>query len=991
MPVSKFKFVSPGVQIAEIDNSQLPRLPEPIGPVIIGRTSRGPGLRPVQVDSFSEFIEIFGNPQPGGGGSDVWRNGGAGLSPTYGAYAAQAWLRNSSPVTFVRLLGKQHPDNSTVASPNRAGWTAGTFSSTELTRAGGAYGMFVVPSGSGMTPTTANLTGTLGAIFYLTAGSMGLRGADQAGTEVSGAITVVKASGGAWKMEVRAGTGETVSETVTFDFVESSKNYIRKVFNTNPTLTNSTINSAGTKTYWLGETFDRNLADLNANQATQIGTGVGTTDFAILLPLKTDTGTAYNQGVQLRDATKAETPFIISQDLAGASGAFNYQKLFRFRTLEAGEWEMKNFKISIADVKASNDTSNPYGTFTVEVRLAKDSDNAKQVVERFSQCNLNPNSTNYIAKKIGDSYVVWSNTERRYRDYGNHPNQSKYIYVDMNAEVDDAATNETFLPFGFEGPIRWDSFRITSGSTVASTTATLVSGGAPDKQSVNLASSTERVDGKPYFGTSGSAFQIQTGSFLCQFPKFPLRLNSTQGNLASQTNAYFGLDTSKRGSTAFDYSYQDLVRPFGNYAITNVGNTSLAQSRSYIFTMEDLTYLSSSIDATGSTTVAGANRYLATSSTDVYYYSGSRAQGRSLSVTAAVGSSAVSASWNNVLKQGFDSFTVPLWGGFDGLNITEREPFRNTGLTDKTETNSYVFNSIKIAVDSCADPEVVECNLMSMPGLTHAGLTGHIIKTCEDRADALAVIDIANGYVPSAENSSAEQDRGGTISTAISTIENRELNSSYGCCYYPWVQARDTETGKSFWCPPSVAAIGTFSSAQRKSEVWFAPAGFTRGGLTEGAAGIPVVNVKQRLTSKQRDQLYEANINPIASFPAEGIVIFGQKTLQTTPSALDRVNVRRLMIHLKKEVSRIASRLLFDQNVQVTWDRFTGQVVPFLDSVKARLGLTDYRVILDETTTTPDLIDRNIMYAKIYLKPARAIEFIAIDFVITSTGASFED
>ena len=134
-----------------------------------------------------------------------------------------------------------------------------------------------------------------------------------------------------------------------------------------------------------------------------------------------------------------------------------------------------------------------------------------------------------------------------------------------------------------------------------------------------------------------------------------------------------------------------------------------------------------------------------------------------------------------------------------------------------------------------------------------------------------------------------------------------------------------------------------------------------------------------------------ALINPIAQFPAEGIVVFGQKTLQITPSALDRINVRRLMIFVKKEISRIAARLLFDQNVQATWDRFRGQVEPFLDSVKSRFGLTEFKVILDETTTTPDLIDRNIMYAKIFLKPARAIEFIAIDFVISNTGASFED
>ena len=113
--------------------------------------------------------------------------------------------------------------------------------------------------------------------------------------------------------------------------------------------------------------------------------------------------------------------------------------------------------------------------------------------------------------------------------------------------------------------------------------------------------------------------------------------------------------------------------------------------------------------------------------------------------------------------------------------------------------------------------------------------------------------------------------------------------------------------------------------------------------------------------------------------------------MQVTPSALDRINVRRLLIHLKKEISRIAARILFEQNIQSTWDRFTGQVVPFLESVKAGMGLTDFKVVLDDTTTTPDLVDRNVLYAKIFLKPARAIEFIALDFIITRSGASFDD
>ena len=217
------------------------------------------------------------------------------------------------------------------------------------------------------------------------------------------------------------------------------------------------------------------------------------------------------------------------------------------------------------------------------------------------------------------------------------------------------------------------------------------------------------------------------------------------------------------------------------------------------------------------------------------------------------------------------------------------------------------------------------------------------------------------------------------------------FNNSYGATYYPWVRILDTNSNQSLWAPPSVAALGVLSTTDRNQAPWFAPAGFTRGGLSEGAAGLPVLDVSRRLTSDDRDTLYENNINPIAKFPAEGIVIFGQKTLQQTASALDRINVRRLMIYLKRNISFIASRLLFGPNSQSTWNSFLGQATPLLESVKADFGIDEFRLILDDTTTTPDLIDRNIIYAKLFVKPTKSVEFFAIDFVITNSGASFED
>jgi len=332
-----------------------------------------------------------------------------------------------------------------------------------------------------------------------------------------------------------------------------------------------------------------------------------------------------------------------------------------------------------------------------------------------------------------------------------------------------------------------------------------------------------------------------------------------------------------------------------------------------------------------------------------------------------------------------------LYGGFDGLDITERNPFRNNLLSSKTELNNYAFNSVRRAIDSVSDPDVLDINVLTVPGITEQQLTDHVLNVSEQRGDTLGIIDVEGGFVPSTDTSSAETSRKGSVSSTVSTVETRRYNTSYGCAYYPWVLVRDDTTNATVWMPPSVVALGTMAYTEATTELWFAPAGFNRGGLSQGTSGLHVLNVRDKLTSDDRDDLYRVNVNPIASFPAEGIVIFGQKTLQATPTALDRINVRRLLIFLKKRVSQIAKTILFDQNVKDTWDRFKGIVEPFLDSVKNRLGLTEYKLILDETTTTPDLIDRNILYAKVYLKPARAIEFIALDFFITNTGASFED
>ena len=348
-----------------------------------------------------------------------------------------------------------------------------------------------------------------------------------------------------------------------------------------------------------------------------------------------------------------------------------------------------------------------------------------------------------------------------------------------------------------------------------------------------------------------------------------------------------------------------------------------------------------------------------------------------------------------LLNKGVKQFVLPLFGGFDGLDITEKEPFREDLIgSTLAETANYLQYSLNKAIDSVSDPETVPASLIAAPGIKNSIITTKIVRTAEARKDMLAVIDLVGDYKPTSEatTSDTQVSRLGSVSDAITNLKSRQLDSSYACAYYPAVQITDNlNNGERVWVPSSVAGLGAMAQSDAQSDLWFAPAGFNRGGLGSlgGRSGPRVIQARQRLDASERDDLYEVNINPIATFPNEGVVIFGQKTLQQTPSALDRINVRRLMIFLKAEIGKVARNLLFDQNVESTWARFRSQAEPILSNVKSRFGLTDYRLVLDGTTTTPDLIDRNIMYAKIFLKPARAIEYIAIDFVITRTGAEF--
>ena len=969
MSVKKFKFVSPGVFINEIDNSFIPKSAETIGPVVIGRAQRGLANQPVRVESYSDFVEMFGDTVPGNAGGDVYRAGNGGQSPMYGTYAAKAFLKsNVAPLTYVRLLGTQSPN---ADSDGQAGWT--TDNKLGDANSGGAVGLWVMPSQSSDLYDAADghrycWTGSnaaqLAAVFYLDAGKITLSGSGVIpntgsgtdGTVINKAGALVSSdSNGLFKIAV-SGTNTGLEEVIEFGFDDNKDNFIRKRFNTNPQLRKAGNFYPGSaeRDYWLGESFEQEVRDMALVGQPMIGIIAG-----IALSGSTGTGPHNMKG---QGTTEAKTGWVVGQDL-GENTSFKYEnakKLFRLVGRGHGEWLNRNVKVSIANIRQSQNSTSGYGTFSVIVRILRDTDNNVQRVERFDNCTLDPTAPNFIAKKIGDQYYQWDETERRLKLYGEFANKSKFVYVEMDQEVEAGASDDTLLPFGYYGPPMFKNALVTGSLEAGPELAqrfVVLDGDLPGWE---LDTATEMHISGAITGSSARNTKVDL-----RFPEVRLRTSASAGGLADPTRAFWGLDVTRTtGSTRSDASVGDVNRLlYGGYSWGSSADG--VDAYRYIFTLDDV--------------VSGSAGW--------FYRSGSRVD--STSYTAQSGK-----TYKDLLDNDYNRFTMPMGGANDGFNIRVPDPLYNKQMNDaSSDTNSYAYYTWKRGIDTVADPEFVDMNLLATPGLTINGLTTHAINTCEDRADALALIDLQNVYIPTHEEYKGnKQDRIGTTPlNAANDLKDRRLDSSYGATFYPWVQTRDENNGQLLWIPPSVAMMGVLASSERKSDVWFAPAGFNRGGLTDGAAGIPVVNVTERLTSKNRDTLYEARINPIASFPSSGIVVFGQKTLQERQSALDRINVRRLVIFLKKQISIISNQILFEQNVQATGNRFIGLVEPFLSNVKTQFGITDYRLILDESTTTPDLIDQNIMYAKIMIKPARAIEYIAIDFVILSTGASFDD
>ena len=682
-----------------------------------------------------------------------------------------------------------------------------------------------------------------------------------------------------------------------FSLDSSSPKYIENVFGTDPTAVSTTIqlNPA-----YLYTTFADTIKKI-ANNSTSYRVGISAVPSGIFSGSKALNFTDANSfnpanGDSNFGLTSAYTPFIVSQKVASVNGITSRYELFKAHTLSDGTNTNKKYKIEINDVKlAGTVAGTDWGTFTLSVRDYNDTTKRPKYLETFTNLTLDPDSSNFIARRIGDRYNYISYSGKIV-EFGTYANVSKNIRIEMTS----GDYPVTVVPYGFnpyDAPVAGDLDNVIT------------------TMKYSRASLYGTQLGKYPSGIVFDAIPITDAELVALYP-----------------TASVGVET-----------YNDNIQYFAPVpsGATNGNNVG--------FALDDVIVGS----GTGSILAASLNGSIPSTPT---------------------------ASETTYVK--LRKFVLGFQGGFDGqsptipINVGSSIIPGNTQGLDCTTISSAGSVAYKQCIGALGNADEFDINLIALPGIFnqhHSYVTTLTIDMCEARGDCFYIMD--NVTFPSTNQSI------GLIDAAISNVST--IDSNYVGTYYPWVKILDTNTNKIISVPPSVVLPAVYAANDKASAEWFAPAGLNRGGITQA------VQTLDRLTHSERDTLYEGRVNPIAAFPGQGICVWGQKTLQIQSSALDRINVRRLLINLKKYIASTSKYLVFEQNVAATRNRFLSIVNPYLENVQQRSGLYAFQVKMDETNNTPDIVDRNILYGQIYLQPTKTAEFIVLDFNLLPTGATF--
>lgn len=623
----------------------------------------------------------------------------------------------------------------------------------------------------------------------------------------------------------------------------------------------------------------------------------------------------------LQEYQTPETPYLVSE----LRGNIVY-RLFKFILVSDGNLANAQIKISIANISFGN------GTFDVIVRDFFDTDQNPVVLEKFTNCSLNPSANSFVAKKIGSAN-------------GEFLLNSGYIMVDMDEEAPVDA-----LPCGFEG------YRMREYGGLS----------APFPVYKTQYYTPGQIIANPPFGTP-----IGTD-------------NAIRSSGDKVRRAFLGISTSVGfDPSLFNYKGQQIIN-----------STPTSQPWPYItkgFHMDSgatvVTIQGNYVDSGQTAFDCGVGSFQSdpTSQTNPYYF----LYARKFTLLAQGGFD----GWDvyREFRSNNDSFTLGNTGYLLNAQYSPSYPestgwgaFKQITGPDQQEWANSDFYSYLWGQQTFSNPEAVDINVFVTPGIdfiNNSNLVENAIDVVEqDRADSIYIMTSPdyNMFVPNTNNYDADFIYPQEM---VDSLEESGIDSNYTATYYPWILVRDGVNNTQVYIPPTSEVVRNLALTDNIAFPWFATAGYTRG-------LVNAVKARKKLTQEDRDTLYVGRINPIATFSDVGTVIFGNKTTQIKESALDRINVRRLLLQARKLISSVAVRLLFEQNDDQVRQQFLDSVNPILDSIRRDRGLIDFRVVV---SSSPEDMDANQLVGKIYLKPTRALEFIDIEFLITPTGASFED
>jgi hypothetical protein len=665
--------------------------------------------------------------------------------------------------------------------------------------------------------------------------------------------------------------------------------------------------------------------------------------------------------------TTAATPWVTSQKLGDAP-----KKLFRLHALDDGSAGAGRYKLSIVNVVRSTDTASQYGSFDLQIRSARDTDDKPVVLQTFSRLSLNPGSDRYIARVIGDQHTFFDfekgEGKQKLVTEGLYPNQSPYVRVEVNEDIENGMMEPTALPVGFRGKSHLSIADEALYSQADGANITLVEPALPLRSNVSSGEGNKLgVDSRLFWG-----LQTQDVRDTNQRNKEVAVIG-----LAEQLTKHFpsvGTDSVWSGDSedadAYnnnEFSLENIwVKCLGGSTSNAVDSTQWAEAV-YIRNKSSLTESSGTLNGSVLNDVAGN----AKSSVNGW---------RWLDIAKDFGQSA---------SKRFFKFSVPFEGGWDGLDIFDKEKAAMSDISAIREMDSSGSNAFggpngattaafRKAIDILAEKSDVDIQILATPGMRSSGITEYAIDKTEERFDALYIMDLP--LLDHEENYITKATQEVSVSNTAQALADRNLDTSFAATYFPDVVFQDGQ--QAVVVAPSVPVLGALSLNDAIAHPWYAPAGFARGALPT------TLETAVKLNRTNMDVLYEADINPLTSFPqtGESVVVFGQKTMLQSQSALDRVNVRRLLIDVRRKVRTVASSILFEPNRESTLARFSSLVNPILGRIQAQNGLERYKVVIDTTTTTQQDIENNTIRGKIFLQPTKSVEFISLDFVVGNQG-----